>query len=156
MRGSEMWANYAKYFDSSDAALGHGGVCIEYACDENWRSVNLHPVLYSDDIPRINPVPRDEAELVKAVYSKSSEWRCENEWRAFMVIQSTPPFPENLTENSKIRVEGGVSGVVFGLKTPNEIITEVRQRLEQASRKISLRQVVRDPTTYDRVLRDVV
>lgn len=150
-----MWANYAKYSDGSKASIDHGGICIEYTCDEDWKSVNLHPVVYSDDVPEINPVVRDEPELVKAVYSKSSEWRCEDEWRIFMILQCMPPFPSNLTVNSKIQVEGCVSGVIFGLKTPDHVVAEVSARVKLAGRAISLRRVVRDPTTYDRVLCDV-
>lgn len=150
-----MWANYAKYYDGSSASVDHGGLCIEYTCDESWRSVNLHPVVYSDEVPKINPVSRNEAELVKVVYSKTSEWRCEDEWRIFMIIHSMPPFPQNLTANSKVRIEGGVSGIIFGLKTPDHIVAEVSARVKQTGRPIALRRVVRDPTTYERVLSDV-
>lgn len=151
-----MWANYAKYSDGSKVSIDHGGICIEYTCDESWRSVNLHPVMYSDDVPKINPVTRDELELVKAIYSKSSEWRCENEWRIFMILQSMPPFPSNLELNSKVRLEGSVSGIIFGLKTPDHVIAQVSGRIKQAGRAITLRRVVRDPTTYERVLNDVL
>lgn len=150
-----MGANYARYSDGTTAEINHGGICIEYRCDDSWRNVNLHPVMYSDDVPKINPVSRNESEFIKAIYSKSSEWRCEDEWRIFMIIQSMPPFPKNLTANSKLRAEGSVSGVIFGLQTPDHIVEEVLKRVKQSGATISFRRVVHDPTTYQRVLKSV-
>lgn len=150
-----MWANYAKYLDEANPPLDHGGICIEYTCDESWRSVNLHPVVYSDEVPKINPVIMDESELVKAIYSKSYEWRCENEWRIFMHIQSMPPFSSNFSKNSKVKIEGGVSGIIFGLKTPEHVVDEISAKIRQTGRDISLRRVVRDPMTYERALSNV-
>ncbi|UUZ75877.1 DUF2971 domain-containing protein [Polaromonas sp. P1(28)-13] len=121
-----MWSNYAKYFDPVAGPLDHGGICIEYRCDDSWRGANLHPVKYSDALPEINAIERSELNLVNTVYMKTKEWRCEEEWRIMSVIQSTPPFPANFAANSKIKIENGVSSVIFGLNTPDSVIDEIR------------------------------
>lgn len=150
-----MWANYAKYIDPSHGPIDHGGICIEYTCDESWRSVNLHPVVYSDVVPEINVVARDEAQLARAIYAKASEWRCENEWRIMSIIQSMPPFPFNPTADSKVQFRDNVSGVVFGLRTPDCIVSKISRRIKEAGRILSIKQVVRDPTTFERQLREM-
>lgn len=150
-----MWANYAKYVHPTDGPIGHGDVCLEYYCDEAWRSGNLHPVEYSDAVPEINVIKRDENELVKAIYLKSTEWRCEEEWRIMSIIQSMPPFPDNLTANSKIKLKNGIASVIFGLNTPRALIEKIQAKVSAAKPKISFRQVVRDPKTFNRKLCDL-
>ena len=56
-----------KYIDPAIGPIEHGGVCLEYNCDDAWRSGNLHPVEYSDLIPEINVIKRDESEITKAI-----------------------------------------------------------------------------------------
>lgn len=147
-----MWANYAKFIHPSDGPIDHGGICIEYNCDEGWRSTTLHPVEYSDIIPEINVVTRDESELIKAVYKKSTEWRCEDEWRIVEILKAMPPFPDNLTVNSKMRLENGVSSIIFGLKTPSFLIEEIRTKVTAANPRISYKKVVRNSLTFNREL----
>ncbi len=150
-----MWANYAKHMREDASSIDHGGICIEYRPDESWKTINLGPVVYSDDVPRVNPALRNEADIVSTVYKKSLEWRSESEWRVFMRIDCLPPFPKNLNTNSKIRIEGGVTGIIFGLKTPDEVVREVSRRAREKHPKISLRRLVHDPLTYRRVLLDL-
>jgi len=150
-----MWANYAKYFDPNVGPIDHGGICIEYKCDDAWRSGNLHPVEYSDVVPEINAVARDENELTKAIYQKSREWRCEEEWRIMSIIQARPPFPNNLTANSKIKLENGVTGVIFGMSSPRSLIDAIREKVIVSNPKITFKQVIRDPMTFSRQLRDL-
>lgn len=150
-----MWANYAKHVRDDSSSIDHAGICIEYRTDESWKTINLGPVIYSDEVPLVNPVVRNERDIVSVVYKKSLEWRCESEWRVFMHIDCLPPFPKNLAANSKIRIEGGVSGIVFGLKTPENLVQEISRRAREKHPKISLRRVVHDPLTYRRVLLDL-
>lgn len=147
-----MWANYAKFIHPTDGPMDHGGICIEYNCGEEWRNTTLHPVEYSDAIPEINPIKLDESELVKALYMKSREWRCEDEWRITSIIQAIPPFPDNLTTNSKIKLENGIVSVIFGLNTPNDIIDDIRARVTTVKSKIAFKKVVRNPQTFNREL----
>ena len=150
-----MWANYAKYFDDDGRAHDHAGVCIEYVCDEAWRTTTLHPVEYSDEVPEVNVVAGIELDIVRAMYQKSREWRCEEEWRITSVIQSMPPFPANLTANSKIKIEGAVSAVIFGMKAPDYLIREIQARVAESKPDIRFRKVVRDARTFTRKVVDL-
>ena len=150
-----MWTNYAKYVDPVNGIIDHAGVCIEYQCDDNWRGLNLHPVEYSDTIPELNVVERSELSLVKTLYSKSEEWRCEEEWRIMSTLQTKPPFPKNFAANSRIKLEGGVTGVLFGLNTPDSLIDEVIKRVRGANLSIAFRRVTRNPITFARQLTDL-
>lgn len=152
-----MWANYAKYIDRKDNTcdLGHGGICIEYQCDDSWRHTGLHPVVYTDTIPDLRIISRSESELVKAVYMKASEWRGEEEWRMMLVLQALPPFPSNFKANSKIKLEDRVQSVIFGMNTPNDLIDEISSRVRVKKPKIAFKRVIRDSTTFVRTLVDL-
>ena len=147
-----MWANYAPCVDEKIGSIGHGGVCIEYRCDESWRSAGLHPVEYTDAVPEINVVLRSEASLIKAMHTKAREWRAEAEWRVVQVLQAMPPFPEDLTLNSKIKLQNGVMSVIFGMNTPPELVSIIRSRVSTARPEIVFKQVVRDSMTFNRTL----
>ena len=150
-----MWANYAKFVDDKGRSIDHGGICIEYRCDEGWRSETLHSVDYSDVIPVINPVDRDEGKLVATLYAKSREWRSEAEWRLAYVLQTMPPFRKNFDINAKIKFEGAVTGVIFGIRTPQTAVAEIICRVSSVRPGLSYRRVVVDPVTYMRKLVDI-
>ena len=150
-----MWANYAKYWNPVTGPLDHGGLCIEYRCNDSWRGLNLHPVEYSDVIPELNVVERSELNLVKTLYMKSSEWRGEEEWRVMSTLQTKPPFPQNFATNSKIKLENGVTSILFGLNTPDSVIDEVTTRVRKAKPEIAFRRVSRNPITFARQLTDL-
>ena len=90
-----MWANYAKYVDDKGVAHDHAGVCIEYVCDETWRTTTLYPVEYSDEVPEVSVVAGIESEIVRVMYQKSREWCGEEEWRITSLIRAEPPFSAN-------------------------------------------------------------
>lgn len=152
-----MWANYAKYIDRQDNTcdLGHGGICIEYLCDDSWRDTCLHPVEYTDTIPDLRIISRSESELVKAVYTKASEWRGEEEWRMMLVLQALPPFPSNFRANSKIKLEDRVKSVIFGMNTPNNLIEEISNRVRVKKPKITFKRMIKDPTSFLRTVVDL-
>ena len=147
-----MWANYGKYLDENGISFDHGGICIEYKCDENWRRTTLHPVQYSDRIPEIEVVKRMESDLVQAMYAKSREWRCEDEWRITSVINARPPFLPIISGNSKMKFEGAVLGVIFGLKSSDDMIEEFTSRLRHERPDLLFKRVVRDVRTFERKL----
>lgn len=147
-----MWANYAKYFHPVEGAIDHAGICIEYECDKNWLPLNLHPVEYSDMLPILNPVRLSVEELVKTLYMKTREWRGEEEWRIMSLIQAYPPFPINLTTNSKVKISGSITGVIFGIKTPKEAIKEIIKRVSLEKPDILFKKINLNPTTYRREL----
>ncbi len=146
-----MWAHYAKYSDQATKPIDHGGICIEYECDEGWRHANFHPVEYSDDIPVINVLTmhKEESKAVRAMYLKSPEWQYENEWRIAATLQCQPPFPENLTANSKIILENGVKSVIFGLNTPSDIIEVFKEKIIPLKPNMLFKQVKRDSQTLN-------
>lgn len=145
-----MWASYAKYIDADGQSADHAGICIEYRCDESWRSSNLHPVRYSDDVPEINPVERDEEAFAKVLYLKSREWRGEEEWRISSVLQTLPPFEDNWQANCRIKLQGAVTAVIFGLYTPQEMVEAIAVRVQRVRPDIALKRVVRNPLTWVR------
>jgi len=147
-----MWANYAKYYHPIDGVIDHAGICIEYECDKNWLHLNLHPVEYSDVLPILNPVSFSGEELVKTLYMKTREWRGEEEWRIMSVIQAYPPFSRNLTTNSKIKISGSITGVIFGIKTPDEVIKEIISKVSLEKPDILFKKIMLNPTTYKREL----
>lgn len=152
-----MWANYAKYIDRKDNNFdrGHAGICIEYKCDDSWRHTGLHPVEYTETIPDLRIISRNETELVKAVYMKAPEWRSEDEWRMMSVLQTLPPFPTNFTANSKIKLEDSIQSVIFGMNTPNDLIDEIYSRVRVKKPKIAFKRVIRDPITFIRTAVDL-
>lgn len=147
-----MWANYARYLDLKSVALDHAGVCIEYQCDNGWRQLTLHPVTYSDEIPVVDPMDRDEEKLVKVLYSKSREWRAEEEWRIAYLLNALPPFKEGYAANAKIQLTGAVQSVIFGIHTLPCIVEQVRERVYAARPEIQFKKVVVNPLTYTREL----
>ncbi len=150
-----MWANYAKHFDDDNMSIEHGGICIEYKCGEGWRSSTLHPVKYDDSVPEICVVKQIESDLVQAIYSKSQEWRCEEEWRVTSVINSMPPFLENLTANSRVRFENAVVGIIFGMKTPDITVEKFMSFLQIKKPGLQFKRIVRDVRTFERKLVDL-
>lgn len=145
-----MWANYAKHMDAGGKVTDHAGICIEYRCDESWRGSALHPVHYSDDVPEINPVERNEEAFAKVLYMKSREWRGEEEWRISSVLQTSPPFEGNWQANCKIKVQGAVAAVIFGMNAPQEMVEDIAARVKKARPDIALKRVVRNPLTWVR------
>lgn len=66
-----------------------------------------------------------------------------------------PPFPANLTANSKIKIEGAVSAVIFGMKAPDYLIREIQARVAESKPDIRFRKVVRDARTFTRKVVDL-
>jgi hypothetical protein len=97
-----------------------------------------------------------ESDYVHAFYKKSSEWQGEREWRILEVLQTMPPFTPNFDLNSKLQIEGGVAGVIFGIATPAGVIDTIRQRLQEAASSTALKRVVHDPVTFQRSLEELV
>ncbi|MGB4858203.1 MAG: DUF2971 domain-containing protein, partial [Dokdonella sp.] len=145
-----MWANYAKYEATNGNAIGHAGVCIEYNCDSTWSNLQLRPITYIDDVPIVDPTLQSDTAVADALYTKSREWRGEDEWRISSVIATTPPLAANFAANSKIRIEGGVSSIIFGINTPPDVISEFMGRCTLPYIKYS--RVARNAVTHVRTV----
>lgn len=150
-----MWANYARYINESNQSIDHGGICIEYICDESFRNTTLHPVIYTDEMPVINILRRIESDLVLASYKKTREWRGESEWRIVLVIQTNAPFAENYALNAKIRIENSIKSIIFGVKTPEAIIREVVTRVKAVRPEIKFKKVTRNNLTFSREIKNI-
>lgn len=151
-----MWANYAKYVgkdkDGGYVSEDHGGVCLEYECDENWRSLALCPVKYSNEIPTINALRVDEKEWVSALYCKGREWRAEEEWRISFRMGDLTTLPASGTP---IKLKTCVKSVIFGMRTPEIVQAEVVARVKPTNPAIKFKKVATDPMTLQRKLIDL-
>lgn len=124
-----MWANYAKFIDTKNhQSMDGGGLCIEYQFDDEIRKETFHPVFYTSDVPVFNPSTDDEKTLAKAFLTKSPEWTYEQEWRLISTLTPIDPQKPPLTCNSKLKFEGAIKRVIFGLKTPKKIIDHIINR----------------------------
>lgn len=67
-----MWSHYADC---------HRGLCLVYETS-NPFFFNAQPVRYQRERPRVNPIFQSNEEMLEnAIFTKSSEWAYEKEWR---------------------------------------------------------------------------
>ena len=138
-----MWASYAKFIDK-EKMIDRAGLCIEYRIDESFRSLNLHPVDYTDSVPIVR-VDKDIKDFSnKIFYIKHSSWSYEKEWRVSSVLQATYPFEKILTTNSKLRLESSINAIIFGEYTPFSIIKKIFEKVNKANPLVEFKQVFYD------------
>lgn len=124
-----MWASYAKYIDSDNkVSIDGGGLCIEYQFGDEIRKEPFHPVLYTSKVPTYNPSIDDEKSLAKVFLTKSTEWSYEQEWRLIRTLTPIDTSDPPKTCNSKLKIEGAVKRVIFGIETPRAIIDHILNR----------------------------
>jgi len=148
-----MWAHYANFTDSAGNNTSHGGICIEYECDSSLRDANFHPIIYSDDIPIINLINlhKNELELVKASYTKTLEWKYENEWRITCLLKSptddpldlltSPEIISKITQVSRIYLEKSIISVIFGLNAKAETVQKFKDDIQREKTSIIFRKI---------------
>jgi hypothetical protein len=67
-----MWSHYADC---------HRGICLIYETDYEFFA-HAQPVRYKQERPRVNPVHQSTEEMLdNAIFTKSSAWAYEKEWR---------------------------------------------------------------------------
>lgn len=144
-----MWAHYGYFADGNGCVIPHGGVCIEYNVNESWRLAGLRPVEYAEKRPEINMLARDslEAQFEYATRVKSPDWAYEDEWRLVAYIEAKPPWPLNLTTNSKLKLEGSVRSVILGLNANDSTTEKVIDTVRKKAPQIALKRVIRDEST---------
>ncbi len=154
-----MWSHYGKWVkDSGGGFIEHGGICIEYECGEARRTLGFGPVSYSQDRPTVNILASQHEralQTVKGLFVKDPSWSYEDEWRMVAFIQAQPPFPQNLTQHSKLRFEGSVRAVIFGLNTTDKTIQDVESILKAHHCQVPLQRVYRHPSTQKLDIRPV-
>jgi hypothetical protein len=150
-----MWAHYGRLVDEHGRATAHGGVCLEYECDEGWRDADFHPIVYSDEVPVINilTMHTNEQQVARAMYTKETHWSYEQEWRVLATFP--PPVDKINPENARIRTNGDLKSVIFGLSTPGRIKDSIAQRVRASRIPIALKQVQRDKETRKLVIVDL-
>ena len=138
-----MWANYAKFINK-EKTIDRAGLCIEYRVDESFKSLNLHPVDYTDSVPIVR-IDKDVEDFSnKIFYVKHTSWSYEKEWRISSVLQATYPFEQLLTTNSKLRLESSINAIIFGEYTPFNIIKKIFEKVNNANPLIEFKQVFYD------------
>ena len=144
-----MWTHYGNFSDGNGCITPHGGLCIEYAVDDSWRQAGLQPVEYVEKRPEVNILARDriEAQLAYATRVKSPDWAYEEEWRLVGYLEAKPPWPDNLTTNSKLKLEGSVQSVILGLNAKGVATEKVIEAIRKKLPAIAVKRVIRDETT---------
>jgi len=105
-----MWAHYTD--DNS-------GFCVQFKRD-SWLSKCLE-VKYLDEYPKINiiDVLNNPKLYLDLIYSKSSEWKYEKEYRAIKEGEGEFEFPKDI-----------LSSIIFGYKMANEEKNEIVNMFE--------------------------
>lgn len=144
-----MWTHYGCFFNENREVIPHGGLCIEYEVNESWRMAGLWPVDYVEKRPEINLLARDslETQFAYATRVKSPDWAYEDEWRLVAYIEAKPPWPINLTANSKLKMEGSVRSVILGLNAKGLAAQKVIDTIQKKAPQIALKRVIRDEST---------
>jgi hypothetical protein len=119
-----MYAHYAN---------GHRGFCLEIETDSikfedhNGVAIVLEQVDYLDDVPEIEfPLKKikDKNEMLKlirpTVFSKSSEWKYEREWR---MLRHAPSGLHQLPVSA-------ITGITYGAKIPNAEFQSLHRLVE--------------------------
>lgn len=153
-----MWAHYAKLKTPSGAPRDAGGVVIKYAkFADAGDSANLAPVTYSDKIPRINLLQLSEQDLVQSLYRKATEWSYEQEWRitSLLEIEDEQEIKSNFNANSRIRLEGAVQEVYFGIHCPPEVKERIVKTASEHKSNIRFKTAALNKLTREIVLRDL-
>jgi hypothetical protein len=144
---SVMWSHYAKW-QGGDIVVPHGGICIQYACDEGWRRAGLRPVEYHCYRAVINLLQGEAAvrkSFEDAAYRKSPDWSYEQEWRlvSYLGLPNPPDAPLD-PSNAVLGIENSITALIFGLNTPANVIEHALEICKARRPCISVFQTVRD------------
>lgn len=150
-----MWAHYAKYIDG-DNSKERGGICIEYKIDSEFRALNLHPILYKDEVPILEIDEKLEEFPNLTFYTKESSWGYEKEWRISGVIKAMPPFPDNLNTNSRVKLKSTISAIIFGEQTPQDIVDIIIKRVKAANSSIEFRRAVWSLSNQELIMKTII
>ena len=152
-----MWAHYGYSCLDHGANIPAGGICLQYAIGEDWRDCNLHPVIYSDMVPEVDALSMasNEPAAVKSMYMKTPHWSYEAEWRMLAIINARPPFPDNLTANSKIAARDCLRAIIFGLNADSELISELIDAGRQVNSEMEFKKVHQNQESQQLELRRI-
>lgn len=153
-----MWTHYGNFCDEDKAITPHGGLCIEYAVNEDWRQAGLKPVEYAERRPVINMLERDslEKQFADATRVKSPDWIYEDEWRIVGYLVADPAWPGKLADFARLKLEGSVRSVILGLNAKDAAVDQIVEAVRTKLPKIAIQRVVRDATTAALTLKTVL
>lgn len=142
-----MWSHYAAYRSDSSEPLAHGGVCLQYAIDDSWRPM-LRPVSYSDRRPVVNRLK--VADPSDPLFVKGLAWAGEKEWRIVQFFGAEHVDHPALADHSKVVVSPEtLTGIVFGLNTPDSLKVRCRELIARREERPSLYQISRQPMSFN-------
>lgn len=150
-----MWANYAKFIDGNQV-IDRAGICIEYKASTAFKTLNIHPVIYDDAIPNIIVNESIQDFSSKIFYTKESSWSYEKEWRISAILQSQTPFPKNLATNAKVKLNSAISAIIFGEKTPQNIVDIIIERVKAANSSIEFRKAVWSLSDQELIMETII
>lgn len=110
-----MWSHYSDY---------HKGFCIEFRRTQDNPLAAAKPVQYYDQYPNFgyfDDLPGNIAK--KIILSKAYVWRYEAEWRGINKASTEVRYDDKM-----------VSGIIFGLRTPEDHKKQIRQILKGKDR----------------------
>lgn len=121
-----MWSHYGS---------GHSGFCLEFEATANTPFFgNAQKVRYSENFPNIDYFNTPIDEQVNLVFlTKFLGWSYEEEWR--IIDNDTGPGPKKYPSEL-------LTGVIFGIKMPQENKTKIRDWINRGGRDVSFYQAV--------------
>lgn len=132
-----MWAHYA---DS------HRGVCLVFDPADPFFAT-AQPVHYKEDRPHVNPVSHSQDEMLDAaMYTKSSHWSYEREWRILQYKAGTGVY----TVPARALVQ-----VILGADISPDNEALVREWVSQAPAAISIVSASPSPTKFKLEIADI-
>lgn len=140
-----MWAHYGV---RAVDRMPHAGICIEYAIDESARWTGLQPVGYTESRPRLNYLVahNDPSEIRRALVTKSSSWRYEQEWRVIAFDQAQPGA---MGAKLLAAPAGRIASVILGLNVTQHVTAVLSHIVSTMSSPPALKRIVRRRSTYN-------
>ncbi|HBM16794.1 MAG TPA: hypothetical protein DD381_10690 [Lentisphaeria bacterium] len=131
-----MWSHYA---DS------HKGLCLEIEVEENSNTISR--VKYSEDIPKHTLhdifIKRD-TNIFDLLITKHIDWDYENEYRIIL-------DRGNLLHN----LPGKITSVIFGLKTPNNEIEEIKKIASENLPDVKFKKCIKSKVKFEILIENV-
>lgn len=134
-----MWSHYG---------ASHAGVCLRFS-GAPWAFPfrAAQPVIYTEERPVLNPVvDNGDAIMAKTVLMKADIWRYEAEWR----VMSHPGNPMHPGGGHGLITfhPDALDGVIFGARTSDADIAEVRQWVVGRQKPVELLRARVDPSRF--------
>ncbi|WP_201550199.1 DUF2971 domain-containing protein [Psychrobacter fjordensis] len=143
-----MWAHYAKYVNNNES-IDRGGLCIKYEVGAGLKSLNLHPVVYTDEKPKVTISLELKKFPLLNFYKKTKDWQYEKEWRVLKALKDSIPSDSEIINHSKVSLKPTISEVIFGDKTPNDIIENICSEVTKSNTNIIFRRLVWNDTDQE-------